>query len=150
MHLSSVAYPKNRFVMVKIDFSRITAFSSGAPKEALETCGVSSSAGYGGDVLSVPSWYSHNFQLHAQDWAQQKREGEQQANQSVVVDKNIDLAANHERIGFEAARRSARGKDDPADKGWKEASNKAEKRSTDNRVWKNFMAKQQENRERYG
>jgi hypothetical protein len=121
-----------------------------AAKEALENGGVSSSAGYGDDVSNVPSSYSHNFQLHTQEWVQQKRDGQQQANEPVAVDKYIDVAANHERIGFEAARRSARGKDDAAEKESKDASQKAEKRSTDDRVWKSFMAKQHDNRERYG
>lgn len=125
-------------------------FSSAAPKEALGSGGVSSSAGFGVDVSSVPSSYSHNFQLHTQEWVQQKREEELQANEPVTVDKNIDSAANHERIGFETARRSARGKDDPAAKESKEAGRIRKKRSTDDRVWKNFMAKQHDNRERYG
>lgn len=124
--------------------------SSSVPQEALETGRVSSPAGYGSfkdDVSDVPLSYSHNFQLHKQEWVQQKKEGEQ-ANVPVPVDKHAHVAANNERIGFEAARRVARGKDESAAMQSQEPRQETEKRSTDDRVWKSFMAKQHENRDR--
>jgi hypothetical protein len=123
--------------------------SSAMPQEALGTGGVSV-PGYGSftdDVSDVPSSYSHNFQLHAKEWVQQKKEGEL-ANAPVPVDEHAHVAANHERIGFKAARRVARGKDDSAAMQSQGPRQRSGRQSTDDRVWKSFMAKQHENRDR--
>jgi hypothetical protein len=85
--------------------------SSAMPQEALGTGGISM-PGYGSftdNVSDVPSSYSHNFQLHAKEWVQQKKEGEL-ANVPVPMDEHAHVAANHERIVFKAARRVGWGK----------------------------------------
>lgn len=96
----------------------------------------------GNDSIShVPSSYSHNFQLHTQEWIKEQKRQEQQV-QPTASGTTIEQQ-KEERMGFDAARRVARGDNTGATNS---PSNEDKKRSGDDRAWKNFMTKQQQSR----
>ncbi len=111
--------------------------SSAVPQDFDKTSGTD-------ELLNVPSSYSHNFQLHTQEWVQQKQQEEvvsSPANNQEVHDDSQDG-----RVGFDMARRRAAQGDVSAT-----APSQQEKknRSNDDRAWKNFMTKQKQSRDRY-
>lgn len=113
---------------------------------AEQVAATASSAGYEvltSDVSGVASSYSHNFRLHAQEWLQEKKDSERapiEQNEEQTTTSDVD----EDRIGFAAAR--GRAADQMLDK--TKGDNKRQKRSSDDRVYKSFMTRQKEQRER--
>ena len=104
-------------------------------------------------LSDVGASYSHNFQLHNQDWIQKKiqdREMEKQqsdalANEHTTIDKSD---ANQERIGFEARRRTQHGSSSTSERPsegsstTKDTKSQFHQRSSDDRVWGSFVKSQ--------
>lgn len=113
--------------------------SSAVPQDSLDNSTIGTN-----DVSNVPSSYSHNFQLHTQEWVQQKKQEDEKVTEAPAI-PHEDEEALDGRMGFQAARRAARG--DGAT-GSSDMS-QGKKRSNDDRAWKNFMTRQQQNRDRF-
>ena len=145
-----------------------TATSTLTKKEVAPSTQTSSSAAYsassaGGsvqrsDVSTLGQSYSHNFQLHQQDWIAQRRDERQSEidtlkTQHKADDPEDDANGGGGRMGFEMARRVAKGESvrPPVARGPNGESLKNEwdrkkggshkQRSNDDRVWKQFMKK---------
>eukprot|EP00978_Attheya_sp_CCMP212_P024991 scaffold79539_cov54-Attheya_sp.AAC.3 len=120
------------------------------------------------DVSGLGASYSHNFKLHTHEWVhkrKEEREAELQAERVLQL-ANEGTATNRQRMGFDAARRVARGQiplptphhttegstgTRPTTTGAATATggnatnnrdNSNFQRSNDDRVWKTFMARQ--------
>lgn len=116
------------------------------------------------DVSDLGASYSHNFKLHTDEWVSRRRNERQVEIDAVRAQRDADEGPSEEsraRVGFEAARRIARGEVVPptsgediagGERGPKGESlrNEWDKRgnphSTDERVWRTFMSKQQNRR----
>ena len=105
--------------------------SSAVPQDSLD-----SSSG-NNHVSNVPSSYSHNFQLHTQERAQQNKQQDDKVETATAPAMEQNEGPQDERMGFEAARRSAKG-DSAASVG----TSQGKKRSNDDRVWKNFVKRE--------
>ncbi|KAL9180758.1 hypothetical protein ACHAXT_011211 [Thalassiosira profunda] len=103
-------------------------------------------------VGDVGASYSHNFQLHTKEWISQRRDERQSEIDALQAQQPVEDAASGARLGFEAARRLAKGEAPAAARGpggeslrneWEKGG---EKRSSDDRVWKQFMSNQRNRR----
>jgi hypothetical protein len=114
--------------------------------ESEQIAKTASSAGHGvlsSDVSGVASSYSHNFRLHAQEWLQEKKDSERAPNEQIDEQSSAG-GVDEDRIGFAAAR--GRGGDQSLDKA--KGDSERQKRSSDDRVYKSFMTRQKEQRDR--
>lgn len=107
--------------------------SSAEPKDSLDISSVNN------HVSHVPSSYSHNFQLHTQERAQQNKQQDDKVEASAAPAIEQNEGAQNERMGFEAARRAAKG-----DSSTGLGISQGKKRSNDDRVWKNFVTRERE------
>ena len=140
--IAEVTLPADdRILNIKATEEAISAFPTSASKQssAVPQDLLGSTSGKD-DILNVPSSYSHNFQLHTQEWVQQKKQ-EEKAMEPVPVIQQDD--SGEERVGFEAARRTVRG-----DLTTSVSRTQEKRRSNDDRAWKNFMTRQQQSRDR--
>ena len=105
------------------------------------------------DVSTLGQSYSHNFQLHQQDWIAQRRDERQSEIDTIKTQQQADEAEDSSgRMGFAMARRVAKGEKGvrpPPARGPNGESLRNEwdrtkggnQRSNDDRVWRQFMAK---------
>mmetsp|Transcript_8885 Transcript_8885/g.14661 ORF Transcript_8885/g.14661 Transcript_8885/m.14661 type:complete len:449 (-) Transcript_8885:2-1348(-) len=108
------------------------------------------------DVSTLGQSYSHNFQLHQQDWIAQRRDERQVEidtikTQQKQAEEAKDIGGvSGERMGFEMARRVAKGENvrsapargpngESLKNEWDRNKKGAHQRSNDDRVWKQFM-----------
>lgn len=111
-----------------------------------ESSQTASSAGFqvqNRDVAAVGGSVSHNFSLHSQEWISKKKEEEQKAYDAANPVPKETTAADQERMGFDAARKVARG-ESIATGANSEAAGSGKKRSKDERVWRQFMNRQKD------
>lgn len=111
------------------------------------------------DVSTLGQSYSHNFQLHQQDWIAQRRDERQsEIDDLTAQQKAMDKGASAQdiggggRMGFEMVRRVAKGEKvrPPVARGPNGESLRNEwdrkqgshQRSNDDRVWKQFISSQ--------
>lgn len=152
------------------DMLPLTSSTTASPKKVAQenneqstTTITSSSAAYsassaGGsvqrsDVSTLGQSYSHNFQLHQQDWIAQRRDERQVEIDTIKTQQKQTEEANNvsaERMGFEMARRVAKGESvrsapargpngESLKNEWDRTKKGAYQRSSDDRVWKQFM-----------
>jgi hypothetical protein len=123
------------------------------------------------DLSGLGASYSHNFQLHTKEWVMRKRDERQTEIDAVQARQEVDegptIAGGRARVGFEMARKLARGEaiapvtaaagggagaGAGGGKGpngelrneWDRKS--GDNRSSDDRVWKTFMTNQRNRR----
>lgn len=97
-------------------------------------------------MSNVPSSYSHNFQLHTQEWIQaQQQQEQQQPDAAAAVPVIQQEEEKGGRMGFQAARHAAaRGQD--GDGNAKVSGQKKKRASGDDRAFKTFVTRQNESR----
>jgi len=110
------------------------------------------------DVSTLGQSYSHNFQLHQQDWIAQRRDERQveidtlKTQQQQAEEADDVGGVSGERMGFEMARRVAKGESvrpapargpngESLKNEWDRTKKGGNQRSNDDRVWKQFMKK---------
>eukprot|EP00985_Skeletonema_marinoi_P019257 scaffold10974_cov154-Skeletonema_marinoi.AAC.6 len=110
------------------------------------------------DVSTLGQSYSHNFQLHQQDWIAQRRDERQveidtlKTQQQQAEEADDIGGVSGERMGFQMARRAAKGESvrpapargpngESLKNEWDRTKKGGHQRSNDDRVWKQFMKK---------
>mmetsp|Transcript_32670 Transcript_32670/g.66679 ORF Transcript_32670/g.66679 Transcript_32670/m.66679 type:complete len:442 (-) Transcript_32670:4387-5712(-) len=110
------------------------------------------------DVSTLGQSYSHNFQLHQQDWIAQRRDERQveidtlKTQQQQAEEADDVGGVSGERMGFQMARRAAKGESvrpapargpngESLKNEWDRTKKGGHQRSNDDRVWKQFMKK---------
>ncbi|KAK1741398.1 hypothetical protein QTG54_007876 [Skeletonema marinoi] len=109
------------------------------------------------DVSTLGQSYSHNFQLHQQDWIAQRRDERQVEIDTLKTQQQAEEAddiggVSGERMGFQMARRAAKGESvrpapargpngESLKNEWDRTKKGGNQRSNDDRVWKQFMKK---------
>jgi hypothetical protein len=119
------------------------------------------------DIAGVGASYSHNFQLHTKEWIMRKRD-ERQTEIDTIHAKQVEDAGpmtseSRARVGFDMARKIARGemittdgsvsssgnppkKNDELTNEWDRKKSGTNSQSSDDRVWKSFMTNQRNRR----
>ena len=110
------------------------------------------------DVSTLGQSYSHNFQLHQQDWIAQRRDERQveidtlKTQQQQAEEADDIGGVSGERMGFQMARRAAKGESvrpapargpngESLKNEWDRTKKGGHQRSNDDLVWKQFMKK---------
>lgn len=101
------------------------------------------------DISDLGASYSHNFQLHTQEWISQRREDRQTEIDAIQAQQEAEEgpAESKERVGFEMSRKMAKGElivpGATSGKGGSlknEWDRKKDPRSNDDRVYKSFIS----------
>lgn len=97
---------------------------------------------------NLSSSYSHNFAQHNREWIEQKKD-ERQAEIDALAAQNAEDGPEESkaRVGFDAARRLARGEVIDVSANGGDMKNEWDKKgSNDDRVWKTFMSNERNKR----
>ena len=96
---------------------------------------------------NLGSSYSHNFAQHNREWIEQKKD-ERQAEIDAIAAQYVEDGPEESkaRLGFDAARRLARGEILDGDKKGEMKNEWDKKVSNDDRVWKTFMTNERNRR----
>jgi hypothetical protein len=161
------ALERERARMAKRNYHDGTVSSSALPNTVFSSSHSNNTSDLSTNNLLGAS-YSHNFQLHTKEWVSRRRDERQieidalrTAQEATEGNTTIE---NRARIGFEAARKSAKqgggsganastltasagGKnDDPSMRNEWDRKQGGDARSNDERVWRTFMTKQRNRR----
>lgn len=110
------------------------------------------------DTSNVGASYSHNFALHNREWIEQRKDERQAEIDAITAQREAEEGPEESRarLGFEVARKLAKGEAVPDDRdsahtsGTKGDSMRNEwdrkQGSNDDRVWKTFMSNQRNRR----